>query len=742
MKKKLMIGLILVVSMLAINVQAIYFFDKSNYRCTETQEYINWSKLSDKEKSMTIAPIRCVETRYASLKSKINSKLGTIGNTDPLTATKFDLRDYGYLSPVKNQEETGLCWTFATNEVVETNYALNNNNNKIDLSEKHIDHNTVEKFSDGTVNPLGYIGRKINDGGRIFDAISYLSSGRGPVFETDLPWSTALATKEKANLKNRFHVGSINVYSIGDCHSNGNFGLKSIKNELVSNGALFAVTHGYTDDFAADKVSYYYNGSDSPGHAITIVGWDDTYSASKFSPNAPGNGAWIIKDQYGTDGEFGDKGYYYVSYYDATICGAVFSVKNITGPNDNNYFHDGGDIDFIVADSEKLFTKSVFTKLNSETEILKKVNFLILPEMNYKIYYSSSGEMSDAKLLASGTGDGIGYKTISVNEKVEVSQNYSIIAEFIGLEGEGENEYIYPMDNIINSTMPDSKVGKGYYSNTGSQWLDSVASSNDIKFLPIIRAFTDNDSRKITVGTVTPSVPNIDNETGGKFNIPLTLDGISSVADLNLKVFNSNNKDVSTSFTINTTSNGFEIEVKKNITAPGTYQFIIATNDGLVSANGTFTVKGIAKVLVTEITVSGLNEVAVNGTLSLTATVLPANATNSALAWTSSNTSLATVENGVVKGLKEGQVTITAQSTDGTNVSSSLLVYVVDTTKIVADSGNTVKPPVDKPSSQIEPGTVKNPHTGVELQLIVIPVIGLITIGIYILIKKDKFKLS
>lgn len=58
------------------------------------------------------------------------------------------------------------------------------------------------------------------------------------------------------------------------------------------------------------------------------------------------------------------------------------------------------------------------------------------------------------------------------------------------------------------------------------------------------------------------------------------------------------------------------------------------------------------------------------------ATVTPANADNKTLTWTSSNAKIATVSNGVVKGVKAGRVIITAKTTDGSNISATCTVTV------------------------------------------------------------------
>lgn len=63
--------------------------------------------------------------------------------------------------------------------------------------------------------------------------------------------------------------------------------------------------------------AYWYNGDEKPNHDVVIIGWDDHYSRDNFNQPPEGDGAFICANSWG--GEFGDDGYFYVSYYDTNI---------------------------------------------------------------------------------------------------------------------------------------------------------------------------------------------------------------------------------------------------------------------------------------------------------------------------------------------------------------------------------------------------------------------------------------
>ncbi len=102
---------------------------------------------------------------------------------------------------------------------------------------------------------------------------------------------------------------------------------------------------------------------------------------------------------------------------------------------------------------------------------------------------------------------------------------------------------------------------------------------------------------------------------------------------------------------------------------------IVAICGGVVSSAYKVTVYEPV-VEATSVTISGDNEVLLNETITLTATVLPETTTDKTLSWRSTNEAVATVSNGVVTGVSTGTCKIIAQC--GSVSSESYTVTVKD----------------------------------------------------------------
>lgn len=97
---------------------------------------------------------------------------------------------------------------------------------------------------------------------------------------------------------------------------------------------------------------------------------------------------------------------------------------------------------------------------------------------------------------------------------------------------------------------------------------------------------------------------------------------------------------------------------------------------------------GIQTVAVTGVSLNASSgELTVNGQTTLTATVVPANATNKTVTWTSSAPTVASVVNGVVTALKAGTAVITAETEDGGFTATYSLTVKVATTDVMATYG-------------------------------------------------------
>ena len=107
-------------------------------------------------------------------------------------------------------------------------------------------------------------------------------------------------------------------------------------------------------------------------------------------------------------------------------------------------------------------------------------------------------------------------------------------------------------------------------------------------------------------------------------------------------------------------SNG-RVEAK----APGLATITVTTVDGGKTDRCIVTVQR-APVVVNSVTLDKESyELSVNEEFTLTATIVPFNATNRALVWTSGNPDVATVNDGAVTGISEGVTTITVTTVDG-----------------------------------------------------------------------------
>ena len=236
------------------------------------------------------------------IREDLNYDIFEINNNPIVFDKRYDMREYEYLTEVKDQLDEGNCWAFAVTAALES-CILKANGTINDLSEQNL-KNIVAMFSD-----YGQITSKPNNGGHLFMSIGYFASWLGPIFEeNDVYSSNALSLLYDAIS----HIQ--NVVFIKRTSPTDN---DDIKNAIVKYGAVVANMHYSKNYLNTDQVSYYMPDSKGMNHDVVVVGWDDTYSRYNFKNTPPGDGAFIIRNSWGPD--WGEDGYFYLSYYDQSF---------------------------------------------------------------------------------------------------------------------------------------------------------------------------------------------------------------------------------------------------------------------------------------------------------------------------------------------------------------------------------------------------------------------------------------
>ena len=530
MKKKILL-VVCFITVFFIEIQFVFAKNIIKLQeCEYTEEYKKYLKLNESEKRKYILPQMCKSTSINQLGSNLSSSMGSAEQTS------FDLRKLNKLTPVKDQKSTGFCWTFAANASMESNLLVNNLG-EYDLSESHMElsNQNTFKLSYNTFN------RKFNSGGNSLIASAYVLNHRGPVFESEVPFevgenlvktnATSYDTTNITNKKAKISVNDISLLLGSDtCSKNSTF-TTDLKKYLVNYGAIttnmyFDSINGYTSDnnkniaISNSMIGpyYYYSGTKTSNHAVTIVGWDDNVSKDNFKEgNRPNeNGAWIVKNSYGESNEIatpdgkkeilsGDKGYYYVSYDDTNICKQAFGFYNTkTNVEDNVYYYDELGFNNYMFIKNDIYVGTVFKKKTSGNEKLEKVTFATyLTGVRYEVYYDERGNLENSTLIASGTVDHMGYMSIKPNRDITINNDkYGIIVKYSAVNFDGEMISVLPaMSKTDNSPYSTASITEGvtFVSIDKESWADTSVKN----FNTSIRAYINNTSDSSVTTTTT-----------------------------------------------------------------------------------------------------------------------------------------------------------------------------------------------------------------------------------------------
>ena len=176
-----------------------------------------------------------------------------------------------------------------------------------------------------------------------------------------------------------------------------------------------------------------------------------------------------------------------------------------------------------------------------------------------------------------------------------------------------------------------------------------------------------SDSKELSITINEPATISVTGVSLNQSALTLTEDGTAQLT-ATVEPANATNKGVTWSSDDETVAT-VDANGKVTAVAPGTATITVTTADGNKTATCTVTVKA-ATVSVTGVTLSqtqaSLYSNRTPNSLTLTATVAPDNATNKAVTWSTSNSTVATVDqNGMVTAVAPGTATITVTTVDG-----------------------------------------------------------------------------
>ncbi len=246
-------------------------------------------------------------------------------------------------------------------------------------------------------------------------------------------------------------------------------------------------------------------------HSVTILGWDDDFSADNFKiPPTDGrgnkiNGAWLVRNSWGEF--YGDGGYDYVSYMDPTI--GMYAMAFETSDEEYKHIYSYDPQGAVAKNGMKSFMMQLSRfETESDTELLNAVGFYVTdPGQSYEVYINdnaeatpdepgelemSSFESGREKLVDPETNadtkkiriDKPGYYTLKLKTPKNVSGDFDIIIRITPAESSdvvfatlclAREDYSSAFENTVGV----SYYNKGHYTN-GSGDVTRIASWYDI----------------------------------------------------------------------------------------------------------------------------------------------------------------------------------------------------------------------------------------------------------------------
>ena len=477
---------------------------------SENIDYILGRPMTDKERQAQLAPLQNLDA-FAP-EPEVDSNIGIASYA--LYPGTYNANEERFVTEVKNQRNTSLCWAFSLASNLETSL-LTREQKYYDLSEEQLAYFWANRVNDPLGNtPNDKITRTQSDyhgtgNGRV--ASFFLSTWSGMTTEEKVPFQSSAVTWPDSLAYDTSAYMEDAIFS--------QYTVDRTKQLLMEYNSVSAMIYMLDNYYYPDTASYSCPQSGLVNHAVTIVGWDDTYSKENF-PSASGvnnDGAWIVKNSYGKN--WGKNGYFYLSYEDKSITNLVSNTAMTTPAYPNNYFYDGAAAGTFTFPGNTInngyYVSNIFkaTAGNGKDEELGEI-VTAVPQDNTDFQIQVYTDLKNTSDPTSGTpayAEPVDYTqplagihTIHLNTPVKIPQGtfYSVVIRI----PDGSNKF-YVEKTTTSTSWFTATAGidpdQSFFSTSGKKWYDA---GNQYNCCFSVKAHTKTlDSSTVVTPSVEPT---------------------------------------------------------------------------------------------------------------------------------------------------------------------------------------------------------------------------------------------